>query len=461
MIGDSASTARHAKLIMARLDELAAISAEPGAITRLNLTPEHRLANELVARWMRQAGMATRTDEIGNLIGRYEGAQPGAPALILGSHLDTVRNAGRYDGTLGVVLGIAVVAMLAENDQRLPFAVEVISFADEEGVRFQAGLLGSRALTGTVDPAVLQLQDAEGVSLADALRAFGLAPESLARAARNRDDVMGYLEVHIEQGPVLERVEAPVGVVTAIAGAVRHRVTVIGTGGHAGTVPMNARRDALAAAAEGVLALEEICRNESAVNESALAAATAAMRTGNSSGAATDAAPGTATDNVSGAATDTVSAAAPTAVVGTVGEFRVVNGAANVIPGRVQYSVDLRAANDAAVRRVDARLRQALNAIASRRGVTFEVEQLYETPACAFDGPLMRALEQAVIAEGLPLHQLPSGAGHDAMTLSGFTDAAMLFVRCRDGVSHHPDESITASDVQRALAVTFRTVVSL
>ncbi len=417
MLADTASTADQANLIMARLDELATISAEPGAITRLHLTSEHRRANHLVATWMREAGMTARTDEAGNLIGRYESAQAGAPTLILGSHLDTVRNAGRYDGTLGVVLGIAVVAMLAGRNQRLPFAVEVISFADEEGVRFQAGLLGSKAFTGTLDLSSLELRDAAGVSLADALRSFGLDPDSLARAARNPDDVIGYLEVHIEQGPVLELEELSVGVVTAIAGALRHRVTVVGESGHAGTVPMNARRDALAAAAESVLALETICLQESAVEG--------------------------------------------TGVVGTVGELEVMSGAVNVIPGLVSYSVDLRAADAAALRRVNALFREALTTIGARRNVIFELEQLYEAPACVFEGPLVRALAEAVIAEGLPLRRLPSGAGHDAMALASFTDAAMLFVRCRGGVSHHPAESVAVTDVQRALAVAFRTVVSL
>lgn len=414
---DPAGTAQQASIIMARLDELAAISADSGAITRLSLTPEHRQANELTARWMEEAGMTTRSDEVGNLIGRYEAEQSGAPALILGSHLDTVRNAGRYDGTLGVVLGIAVVAMLAQRNLRLPFAIEIISFTDEEGVRFQAGLLGSKAFTGTLSHDSLALRDANGVSLADALRAFGLDPASLPLAARNRDDIIGYLEVHIEQGPVLELEDLSVGVVTAIAGALRHRVTVVGESGHAGTVPMNARRDALAAAAESILALETLCREESGGGSSA--------------------------------------------VVGTVGELEVVSGAVNVVPGLVRYSVDLRAADSAALRRVDRQLHEALTGIGFRRDVTFKVEKLYEAPACVFEGPLAQTLSEAVIAEGLPLRRLPSGAGHDAMTLAGFTDAAMLFVRCRGGVSHHPSESVMASDVQQALAVAFRTVVSL
>jgi len=396
---------------MDRLDELASISSEPHGLTRLNLTPQHAAANHLAASWMREAGMATRTDEVGNLIGRYESDPSGAPALVLGSHLDSVRDAGRYDGTLGVVLAIEVVEALAQRGRRLPFALEVIAFADEEGVRFQAGLLGSKAMTGTEDPNWLELEDENGTTVAEALRAFGLDPDLAERAVRDPSELIGYLEVHIEQGPVLEAEDTPVGVVTAVSGALRHRVTVCGQSGHAGTVPMRARNDALAAAAEAVLELERISLAE------------------------TDA-------------------------VGTVGELTVLNAAVNVVPGSVRFSVDIRATADATLRRMDEHFRASLAAIALRRGVAFRNEELYEAPACVFGGSLAQALTEAIVAEGLPVRRLPSGAGHDAMAFADFTDSAMLFVRCRGGVSHQPSESVSVGDVQRALRVVLRTVVS-
>lgn len=401
-----------ARRVMARLDELATISAADDNITRLHLTPEHRRANDLVGGWMNSAGMSTRVDQAGNLIGRYEGEEAGAPALMIGSHLDTVRNAGRYDGTLGVLLGIAVVEALAERGVRLPFALEIVGFADEEGVRFQAGLLGSKAMTGELEADSLGLVDDDGITLAAALRAFGLEPGELSQARRDAEDLLGYLEVHIEQGPVLQQEDVPVAVVTAIAGAVRRRVTVRGAAGHAGTVPMAGRQDALSGAAESVLALETACR--AAVN-----------------------------------------------VVGTVGELVVKNGAVNVIPGEVSFTVDLRSADDERRRRVEERFRQELAEICRRRGLDFDYEQTYEAPACVFDGPLSRLLGEVLVAQGLPDRRLPSGAGHDAMALADLTDTAMLFVRCRDGISHHPAESVAVGDVEQALAVALRTVTSL
>lgn len=401
-----------AREVMARLADLAAISAEAHGVTRLNLSDEHRRANELTSTWMRETGMNTRVDQAGNLIGRYESLPPGAPALVIGSHLDTVRNAGHYDGTLGVLLGVAVVELLASRGRRLPFAVEVVGFADEEGVRFQAGLLGSKAMVGKLAPDSLDLSDDGGVTLRAALADFGLDPDRLHEARRKPREVVGYLEVHIEQGPVLEAEGLPIGLVTAISGAARLRVTVTGEGGHAGTVPMGSRRDALAAASECVLALESLCRAE----------------------------PG---------------------AVGTVGELSVRGGAVNVIPGEVTFSVDVRAPGDEERSRVLGRFREVATGICAVRAVALDIEQLYEAPACNFEGRLQRVIGEAIVDEGLQLRRLPSGAGHDAMAFADFTDAAMLFVRCHRGISHHPDESVTPDDVERALAVTLRAVESL
>ncbi|HTR17492.1 MAG TPA: hydantoinase/carbamoylase family amidase, partial [Acetobacteraceae bacterium] len=242
--------------IRGRIDALAAISAQPDGLTRVFASPEQRRAASLVADWMRESGMTAREDAIGNVIGRYEATQEGAKALLLGSHLDSVRDAGRWDGPLGVVTAIACVDALRRARRRLPVAVEIVGFCDEEGTRFGATMLGSRALTGRFDPALLGLTDEAGISMAQAMREAGLDPDAIGQAARRPEAFAGYLELHIEQGPVLEREHLPVGCVTAIAGQTRLAVTFTGMAGHAGTVPMAGRHDALAAAAEAVLAIE-------------------------------------------------------------------------------------------------------------------------------------------------------------------------------------------------------------
>jgi len=395
--------------LLARIDALAAISAEPGRLSRLYLTPEHRRANDLVAVWMGEAGMAVREDGVGNIVGRYEGERPGLPALLIGSHLDTVRDAGRYDGMLGVLSGIAVVAELHAQGRRLPFAIEVIGFGDEEGTRFQSTLIGSRAIAGAFDPAVLDKRDADGVRLGDALAAFGKDPDAWAAAAHKPAEVLAYAELHIEQGPVLESLDRPVGIVTAIAGATRLAVTVDGFAGHAGTVPMTLRRDALAAAAEMILAVETLCSGRERL-------------------------------------------------VGTVGRIEAAPGATNVIPGRVRFTIDLRADRDALRLERVAAVRAGLEAIAARRNVAVAFETLHESPAVACHPALMAQLAAAATALGLDAPELPSGAGHDAMAMAGLTDIAMLFVRCDRGISHNPAESITAADAEAGARVLARFV---
>ncbi|CAO3428673.1 allantoate amidohydrolase [Azospirillum doebereinerae] len=395
--------------LLARIDALAAISAEPGRLSRLYLTPEHRRANDLVAAWMREAGMAVREDSLGNVIGRYEGDRPGLPALLIGSHLDTVRDAGKYDGMLGVLSGIAVVAELHAQGRRRPFAIEVIGFGDEEGTRFQSTLIGSRAIAGAFDPAVLDKRDADGVRLGDALAAFGKDPGAWATAAHDPAEVLAYAELHIEQGPVLESLDRAVGVVSAIAGATRLAVTVEGFAGHAGTVPMTLRRDALAAAAEMVLAVETLCSGRERL-------------------------------------------------VGTVGRIEAAPGATNVIPGRVRFTIDLRADRDALRLERVAAVRAGLEAIAARRNVGIAFETLHESPAVACHPALMAQFAAAATALGLDAPELPSGAGHDAMAMAGLTDIAMLFVRCDRGISHNPAESITAADAEAGARVLARFV---
>jgi allantoate deiminase len=383
--------------ILQRCDALARHSELSGGLTRVFLSPQARAAADLVLGWMREAGMQVRLDAIGNAVGRYEGARPALPCLMLGSHLDTVRDAGKYDGMLGVVTAIECVQLLNAREERLPFAIEVVGFGDEEGVRFGTTLLGSRAIAGTLDPGVLQVKDAQGVSIAEALRRFGLDPQQVSSLGRKRSDVLAYAELHIEQGPVLEAEGLPVGVVTAINGFSRLRVTLRGEAGHAGTVPMRLRRDALAAAAECVLAVERIAR-------------------------------------------------ARPELVATVGRIEARPGAINVIPGEAQFTVDVRAPEDAAREQAVAAVRTEIALIAEARGVGFEIEMLQEFGSSACAPWLMAQLERAVASEGVRPLRLPSGAGHDGMALKAIADIAMLFVRCKRGISHHPAEAISAED---------------
>ena len=394
--------------VMARLDALAHFSEDGDALTRVFLSPEHKAAAVMVMSWMEGAGMTADLDAMGNVVGRYEGAQPGLPALVLGSHLDTVRNAGKYDGAQGIVSAIACVKALDRAGERLPFAVEIVAFGDEEGVRFQSTLLGSRAVAGTLDPAILDAVDADGTPMREALTDFGLTPDRIADAGRKPKDVLAFVELHIEQGPVLEDENLPVGVVSSIAGATRFVARVSGQGGHAGTVPMALRRDAAAAAAEAVLAVESRCRNGS--------------------------------DGTNG-------------LVGTVGQITVPGGTTNVIPGMVEFTIDIRAAQDDTRERAVADILAALDEIGRRRGVDLQIEQTHDAVAQACAPWLMDQLEAAVTAEGIQPRRLPSGAGHDAMALADIADIGMLFVRCKSGISHHPDESVTAEDADAGVRV--------
>ena len=387
--------------VVARCRELARVSDEEGRLTRGFAGPAMARANALVGRWMGEAGMAVRVDAAGNLVGHLPGSDPDAGTLLLGSHLDTVRDAGAFDGPLGVLAAVAAVARLRAEDVGLPFAVDVLGFSDEEGLRFGSAYLGSRAVAGTLDPTVLDLADADGVTVREALARFG---GDVAGAARRGERLLGYCELHIEQGPVLEERDAPVGVVTAIAGATRAEVTFTGRAGHAGTVPMALRRDAACALAELVLAVEATGRAE----------------------------PG---------------------LVATVGRIEARPGAANVVPGAATASLDVRHADDAVRAAAVSRIRAAAEAIGAARGVGVAWEDRLATPAAAMDPWLSEVLAGAVADLGLPDVRLPSGAGHDAVALAAVTPVAMLFVRCAGGVSHHPDESVAVADVANALQV--------
>ena len=399
--------------VMARADELAAISETPDALTRVYLSPQHLEANQRAARWMTQAGMTVWQDSVGNICGRYEGEQEGAPAILLGSHLDTVRNAGRYDGMLGVLAAIEVVHGLHQQGRRLKQAIEIVGFCDEEGTRFGITLLGSRGITGTWPESWLAQTDADGVSGAQAMVLAGLDPARIHLAARRPEEIAAYLELHIEQGPCLEQEGLALGVVEAINGARRLNCRFTGEAGHAGTVPMSHRKDALAAAAEWMVRVETLTREQG----------------GNR--------------------------------VATVGTLRCAPGAVNVIPGDVTLTLDIRGPHD---QPLDALLDTLLNeaqAIASRRQLRFSAEEFYRIAATACDSGLQQVLSEAVQAvQGRSL-TLPSGAGHDAIAMAERWPSAMLFVRCKGGISHHPAESVTADDVALAIAAYSRAVSAL
>jgi allantoate deiminase len=396
--------------IVGRINRLAAISESADNLTRIFLTPEHRAAADLIMSWMADAGMRAHLDAIGNVCGRYEGERTGLPCLMLGSHYDTVRDAGKWDGPLGVITAISCVAELHRQKRRLPFAIEVTGFADEEGVRFASTLLGSRAVAGTFNERALASKDESGISLREALVQFGLDPDHIGKAARVRGELLAYIELHIEQGPVLESRHLPVGVVTAIAGATRLAARLSGMAGHAGTVPMALRRDALAGAAECISAIEQSCR------------------------------------------------AGGDGLVGTVGYIHATPGATNVIPGQAHFTIDLRAPTDTHRNRAVTDIVRQIEAIAKRRSLQLQLDITHEnrTVPCA---PWLKAqVADAVAAEGYPVFELPSGAGHDGMAMVDIADVAMLFVRCRGGISHHPDEHVEIVDADAGARVLLRLI---
>jgi allantoate deiminase len=384
--------------VVDRCQTLAELTEEPGCIKRTFLSAPMRDVHERVSGWMTAAGMSVSVDAAGNIRGLGRG---GGRRFYVGSHLDTVPQAGAFDGVLGVVLAIALVESLGER--RLPFDIEVIGFSEEEGVRFGAPFIGSRALAGTIDGALLSRCDANGISVRDAIRQFGLDPNGIIDA-RAVPDALGYLEFHIEQGPVLESANAPLGVVEAIAGQSRLDAVFTGAANHAGTTPMRLRRDALAGAAEWIAAVER-------------------------------------------------EACATAGLVATVGRLDVSPGAGNVIPGICRASLDVRHAVDSVRQGAVARLLGCADVIAARRGLSISSEQRLDQPAVAMDAALTAMLERAVARSGYDVHRLISGAGHDAMILASQMPVAMLFIRSPGGISHHPDESVAPEDVAAALAV--------
>lgn len=390
---------------VARCDALgvAPYSDMEGGLYRGYLTRAYAAAQEALAGWMEEAGMAVRRDAAANLVGRYEGEVPGAPALLTGSHLDSVRDGGRYDGPLGIMLGIECVAALHAQGRRMPFPIEIYAFGDEEGSRFPAAMLTSRAVAGTLDASALDVMDADGVTLEQALNGGDVA--GYLAAARESGTTLAYLEAHIEQGPVLEADGLAVGTVTGIAAQLRYAVTVKGMAGHAGTTAMRLRRDPLAGAAAMVLAVEQIALGDNSD------------------------------------------------VVATVGSIEALPGAANVIPGEVRFTIDVRSGGAARRDSVAEAILDRICEIADARDLDFAVERIHDLPASPSDPALMDVMDEALIAAGQPARRLVSGAGHDAMNMAALCPTAMLFIRCKGGVSHNPAEHVDPADAEVALRV--------
>lgn len=377
--------------------------AERGELTVTYLTDAHRACAQQLQAWMTECGFdEVGIDAVGNVVGVYHGSDPAASRLLTGSHYDTVRNGGKYDGRLGILVPMACVRQLHQAGRRLPFGIEVVGFAEEEGQRYKATFLGSGALIGQFNPAWLDQQDADGVTMRAAMQAAGLPATLEAIAALRRDPAryLGFVEVHIEQGPVLDDLDLPLGVVTSINGSVRFVGEVTGMASHAGTTPMDRRRDAALAVAELALFVER-------------------------------------------------RAASVPHVVGTVGILEVPNGSINVVPGRCRFSLDIRATTDAARDACLHDVRAELAAICQRRGVSVTLDETMRAAAAPSDPAWQARWERAVAATGLPVHRLPSGAGHDAMKLHEVMPQAMLFVRgLNAGISHNPLESSTNEDIE-------------
>jgi len=388
--------------VMEWAEDIAAWSEDEGALTCTYMSDAHRRTANQIADWMRAAGMHAHIDPVGNVVGRYLSTDPRAKTLITGSHYDTVRNGGKYDGREGILLAIAVVKHLHERDETLPFHFEVIAFAEEEGVRFKSTFLGSNAVIGQFNMELLDITDKDGVSMRAAITQAGHDVNAIPQIARNPDDILGYVEVHIEQGPVLLQHDLPVGIVTSIAGSSRYQVELRGVASHSGTTPMAMRKDAAAAAAEIILYVEQRCAQDQHAS-----------------------------------------------LVGTVGQLQVPNGSTNVIPGRCVFSLDIRAAVDAIRDAAVADILQHIASVCTRRNIDYKAEQTVAAPAAPCAPWLMKQLSAATERAGVKPFELASGAGHDAMTIAKMTDVAMLFTRCGNGgISHNPLETMTADDAE-------------
>lgn len=394
-----------AALIMKRLDELGEVTDEPGHLTRWFLSPAMDRVVTMVFGWMKEAGLKVSRDGWGNVLGRLPCVEENSRVLLCGSHLDTVRNAGKYDGPLGVLLGVAAARILLEAGAQLPFHLDVAGFSDEEGLRFQATYLGSRALTGRITEADLELRDEHGHRLGDVVD----PPDTLPAPYYRQNELLAYLEVHIEQGPVLEAAGYPLGVVTGIAGQTRAKVRMTGRADHTGTCPMNLRKDALPAAAEMVLAAEQLARGTKGL-------------------------------------------------MATVGQIKVEPGASNVVPAVAELTLDVRHLDDGRRSRAISMLEMGAREIAEQRGVGCEWSIVQNGESVPCDLGLREVLFDAAWELSIPVLQLPSGAGHDAAVLSQVAPVGMLFLRSPGGVSHHPDETVLEQDVADALATLVKAI---
>ena len=395
--------------IIARCREIAACTEVPGEITRLFLSPPMLEVHTLLRGWMEAAGMTVRVDAIGNLRGLWRGPTSESPRLLIGSHLDTVPNAGAFDGILGVVLGVAIIEEL--SGQHLPFAIEVVGFSEEEGVRFSKPFLGSLALVGKFDANTLARTDRTGISVRRAIEAYGLDPAQLPAAAL-ANETFAYLELHIEQGPVLESEDTPLGIVEALVGQTRMELVFTGQANHAGTTPMHLRHDAMAAAAEWIVAVEDYANTHSGL-------------------------------------------------VATVGKVEAAPGAGNVIAGKVTASLDVRHANDTAREASVIAILHLAETAAKKRGVHITSSKQLEQPAVPLDPHLTTLLSKAAAKAGFSARAMTSGAGHDAMILAPVVPSAMLFLRSPGGLSHHPDETVLPQDVEAALATAMEFLAQL
>src|SRR5580698_4049810 len=410
---DQTSQTQFGAAIISRARELAQWTELPEGLMCTYFSAAHKAAAAQLRDWMAAAGMSAAIDPVGNVIGRYASDNADAKTLIVGSHYDTVVNAGQFDGRLGILTAIAVVDRLHRTRQRLPFHIDVIAFSEEEGVRFSAPYLGSGAIAGTFDESALARRDIDDISLATVLRNEGVDLAIIQKLARRPKTLRGYLEVHIEQGPVLLERDVPVGIVTSITGSARYRVTVQGVAGHAGTVPMPLRRDAAAAAAEIVLAVERRCR-------------------------------------------------ANANLVGTVGQITVPHGLINVIPGSCELSLDIRSADDGTRSAATHDIMAAIEEITGRRRVTASIKELARHRATPCAPAMQTAFAQAIAKAGVEPFYLPSGAGHDAEQFGGVTDIGMLFVRCGNGgISHSPLETVTAADADVGARVLLDVLLNL
>ena len=396
-----------------RISDLGEIGKqEEGGVTRLSFTDEERAAKDRVAAYMEEAKLSVREDAVGNLFGRREGKNQDAPAVLIGSHVDSVYNGGNFDGPLGVLAGVEVLQTMNEQGIETEHPIEVVAFTDEEGARFSFGMIGSRALAGKLSPNDLEHEDANGLSIAEVMRSCGLDPERINEAALRMGSVEAYDELHIEQGRVLEKEGLPVGVVTGIAGPAWFRFALEGETGHAGTTPMNLRRDSLAAAAQIMVVIEA-----------------EAARTGTT--------------------------------VGTVGQLDLEPGGINVIPGRVEFSLDLRDIDEAVRDRVEQSILEKAEYLCHRRGIRLEVESLQRLAPAPCSDLVREAAKRACERLGIRPFALPSGAGHDGMQLTDLCPMGMIFVRSKNGISHSPYEWSTKEDCATGAGVLYWTVLDL